>query len=143
RRYQLEAVERDGFAAGGGVDRGSVGQQLARLLRGGVDPGGTVGGLDPPRVGGAQYGNGHEVGTFSRPIRRLTSNSLLWRRAVIIETASRRADFGLVPRKSLLAGGPHCARPDAVKGAQPGSTVSSNMSPSAKCSTRKPSGSRQ
>ena len=43
----------------------------------------------------------------------------------------------------VVAGGPHWARPDAVRGAQPGSTVLSNMSPSVKCSTRKPSGSRQ
>ncbi|MGV9382912.1 hypothetical protein ACWDRB_44345 [Nonomuraea sp. NPDC003707] len=42
-----------------------------------------------------------------------------------------------------MTGGPHCAGPEADMGAQPGSTVQSNRSPSAKCSTINRSGSRQ
>ena len=42
---------------------------------------------------GAKDGNGHEVGTFSRPISRPISNSLWPRKAVAIETSSWRADF--------------------------------------------------
>ena len=61
------------------------------------------------------------------------SNSLSSRSAVIIDRASWGRDFGLMPRKSLVTGGPHCARPDAVKAVQPGSSVESNMSPSMAC----------
>lgn len=32
---------------------------------------------------------------------------------------------GAVPRKSSVAGGPHCADPEAIMGGQPGSTVES------------------
>ncbi len=47
---------------------------------------------------------------------------------------------GLMPRKSLVAGGPHWASPDAVIGAQPGSSVQSNRSPSAEVLDEEPVG---
>src|SRR5690242_4478281 len=126
-----------------GIDGGPVRQQLTGRHRVSIDFDCAGGCLDPPVIGGAEYGDGHEVATFSRPSRRLISNSLSSRSAVIVDRTSWGMAFGLVPRKSLVAGGPHCARPEAVNGAQPGSNVESNMSPSAKCSTMKPSGSRQ
>ena len=43
-----------------------------------------VGGLDPPGVGGAENGRGHELATFSRPRRRVRSNSLSSRSALTI-----------------------------------------------------------
>ena len=47
-----------------------------------------VGGLDPPGVGGAEDGNGHDVGTFRRPRRRVRSNSLSSRSAVSIDRSA-------------------------------------------------------
>src|SRR5689334_21816021 len=127
---------------GGRFDGGTVGQQPRGSGGGGVDLRDAACGFEPPGVGGVQDGNGHEVGTFSSPARRPISNSLCPRKAVAIETSSWRADLKSVPRKFLLAGGPHWANPDAVNGARPGSSVLSNRSPSAKCSNKYPSGSR-
>ena len=60
------------------------------------------------------------------------SNSLSSRSALSIERSFVASGFRVgAPRKSLVAGGPHWARPEAVNGAQPGSSVLSNMSPSA------------
>ena len=99
---------------------------------------------DPPGVGGAQDGDAHELATFRRPRRRVRSNSLSSRSARAMDTSSRSGlGPGVRPRKSLVTGGPHWASPEAVIGDQPGSRVQSNRSPSAKCSTRRPSGSRQ
>src|SRR6185312_11107287 len=132
-------------ARGGRGDGVPVGQQLGGGGGGGGgDLGGAGGGLHVPGLGGAQDGSAHDVATFSRPRRRSRSNSVSSRRARAMARSSRRDSRpGVTPRKSLVAGGPHCARPDAVIGAQPGSRVLSNRSPSLKCSTRNPSGSRQ
>ena len=52
--------------------------------------------------------------------------------------------LGRNTRKSLVTGGPHSARLVAVNGAQPGlERVVGPVRCAAKCSTRKPSGSRQ
>ena len=83
----------------------------------------------------------HERATFMSPRRRVMSNSLSSRIAVSIDRSSRTASRpGAMPRKSLVAGGPHWARPDAVNGAHPGSSVLSNMSPSAEVLDQEPVG---
>ena len=58
------------------------------------------------------------MATANSPRRADRSNSLSWRSASSIKAISLAVSFGVpTPRKSLLAGGPHCARPEAPNGA--------------------------
>ena len=121
-----------------------VGQQFGRGLGLGGDPCHPGGCFHPPGVSGAKDGSAHDWAPFSRPRTRWMSNSLSPGRALTTAASSPRVPGpSLEPRKSLVAGGPHWRSPETVNWFHPVARVLSNMSPSVKCSTRNPSGSRQ
>src|SRR6202022_1653888 len=70
----------------------------------------------------------HWPSPFAIPTRRESVISLSSRSAVTTSRSNRGE--GLAPRNFRLTRGPHWDSPEAVSGAQPGSTVLSNRSPS-------------
>ena len=154
RGQQVQAVHRHRVIAVGGLDGGPVGQQLAGGGGRGADVCGPGWGLHPPGLGGAQDRDGRGssgcrvVGVGVGHAEHAAQAGQV-EFVVAAQRADHRAKFaqgfaaGCDAQEVLGVGGPHWESPDAVKGAQPGSSVLSNMSPSLKCSTRKPSGSRQ
>src|ERR1700741_2342947 len=103
----------------------------------GMDDDGVVGlgagiAVTPGLLHDVLFAPDHWPSPFAIPTRRDRVISLSSRSAVTTSRSSRGE--GLAPRNFRVARGPHWDSPDVVSGAQPGSTVLSNRSPSVKCS---------